>query len=370
VNETIQQWLNALVPFQQIVGIVNQVLWAFVLVGAMLLTIGYIMSLGRSETAFNPTGMAIALFACMAASPWMITIAQQIVNALVGAIASVDPALNWLVVNNPGDAALAMDFTKPFGVIGQYIAGTVGDAPAASLWELGKWADYLTRAIFICLTGLVAVVTVFIMQTMLVLQKLILLGSRPLMPVFFACLSIPAARGSAQNFLKSVLGVMAWPIGWALVHVGTMAALQILQPPSWKASLGTMFLSLATLAIVCLWMVVGTIGAPKLIAWGVTTGTNFAAGLVGAYASAAGQHASNAVKSGATVAGAFAGSSMGPAGAVTGAGIGAMAGSAAAAPIASVTQSAEGVSGARHPIPSSRSAGAADLALKAIKARA
>jgi hypothetical protein len=369
-NTTIQGWLNALVPLAQIVKICNAILPAFVLVAIMLLAIGYVISLCGSDEVFAPSISLIVLFACIAAAPWLMSIAQSIANGLVGAVASVDPQLNWLVVNNPNNQSLALNFTQPYGVIGQYVAGATGPAPAASLFEIGKWPDYIMRAITVAITGGVACVTVFIMQVMLVLQKLIIVGSGPLMPIFIACLSIPAARGSAQNFIKAVLGTMCWPVGWALAHVGTMAALQNLQAPSWNASLGQLILSFITLAVICLWMVVGTIGAPALIAWSVTHGTNFAAGLVGTYASAAGQHASSAVKSGATVAGALAGSSMGPAGAVTGASIGAMAGNVASAPIASATQSAEGVNGSRHPIPSSRSAAAADLALKAIKARA
>jgi hypothetical protein len=79
---------------------------------------------------------------------------------------------------------------------------------------------------------------------------------------------------------------MCWPVGWAIVHVGTMAALQALKPPSINASLGELILGFATLAVVCLWPVVGTIGAPWMIANMVTSGTNFAQSMVGAFSSA------------------------------------------------------------------------------------
>lgn len=370
MNQTIQQWLNSLVPTAQIAHICNQVLPAFVLIAAMLLVIGYVISLSGSGEVTAPTTSIIVLFACVAAAPWFVTIAQELVNGLVGAIAGVDPQLNWLIVNNPGQGALAMNFTQPFSVIGQYVAGKTGATPSASLFELSKWADYLMRAIVIGITGLVAAITVALMQVMLIIQKLIMLGSGPLMPIFLACLSIPAARGSSQNFIKAVLGVMAWPVGWSLVHIGTMAALQNLQSPSWNASLGQLIVSFITLAIICLWMVVGTIGAPMLIARSVTHGTNFAAGLVGGYATALGAHAGNAARSGGAVAGALAGSSMGPAGAASGASFGAMAGNVGAAAIGSATQSVDGVNGGSHAIPSSRSAGVADAAIGIIKKRA
>jgi hypothetical protein len=365
-NLTIQQWLTQLVPMAQIVQIVGQVLPAFVAVGVFIVCIGYLMMLAGSEDVFIPSHRLLALFVAMAASPWLLTLAQQIANALVGAIAGADPALNWLPVNNPGSASLAMDFTKPFSVIGQYVGGTFAQTSGMQWWQVDKWTDYVIRGLVIAMTGFVACVTVFIMEVMLILQKLIVVASGPLMPISIACLSIRAAEGSAQNFLKSIVGVMCWPVGWALVHIGTMAALQNLQAPSWTASLFQLVLSGASLGVVCLWMVVGTIGAPFLIARAVTSGSNFAAELVGGVAGAAGQHAAHGVKSGTAVAGALVGSTMGPGGALAGVNLGTQMGNAGAALVASATESAEGVSGERRAIPSSRSAGIADAAIQGI----
>jgi len=364
----IQQWLNTLVPMAQIVQVVNQVLPAFVIVSAMILVIGYYIGIVSSASVFPPLTKLIILFVCIAGAPWMIGIAQQIANALVGVVASAIPNMGWLVVNNPNDASLSMDFSKPFGIISQFVAGKTGPAPGP--WELNKWADYITRALFIFVTAGVACITVFIMQAMLIIQKLILVFSKLLVPIFTACLSLPSAEGSGQNFLKSIAGVMCWPVGWAIVHIATMAGLQALQPPSLNAQLGELLLSFGALAVVCLWMVVGTIGAPKLIANAVTSGTNFATGMVGGFASAAGQHAARGLKAGGAVTGALVGGAhAGPTGAAAGASWGSKAGGALALPIASATESAEGVNEGRRPIPSSRSAAVADAAIGLIKAR-
>jgi hypothetical protein len=328
------------------------------------------MMLGGSDDVFIPSHRLLALFVAMAASPWLITLAQQIANALVGAIASADPQLNWLTVNNPGSASLAMDFTRPFSIIGQYVGGTFAQTSGMQWWQLDKWADYVIRGIVIAVTGFVACITVFIMEMMLILQKLILVAGGPLMPIFIACLSIRAAEGSAQNFLKSVVGVMCWPIGWAIVHIGTMAALQNLQAPSWTASLFQLVLSGIVIGIVCLWMIFGTICAPLLIVRAVTSGSNFAAELFGGFASAAGQHGAHGVRAGSAVGGALIGSTMGPAGAIAGASMGAQVGNAGAALVTSATEAAEGVNGERRAIPSSRSAGIADAAIKGIIKRA
>ena len=331
----IQQWLNTLVPMAQIAQVVNQVLPAFVIVAAMILVIGYYIGIVSSPSVFPPLTKLILLFVCIAGSPWMLGIAQQIANALVGVVASAIPNMGWLVVNNPNDATLSMDFSKPFGIISQYIAGKTGPAPPGPFaeGELNKWAAQSTRALFIFVTAGVACITVFIMQAMLIIQKLILVFSKLLVPIFTACLSLPSAEGSGQNFLKSIAGVMCWPVGWAIVHIATMAGLQALQPPSLNAQLGELLLSFGALAVVCLWMVVGTIGAPKLIANAVTSGTNFATGMVGGFASAAGQHAARGLKAGGAVAGALVGGAhAGPAGAPAGASWGSKAGGALALP--------------------------------------
>src|SRR6516225_748641 len=243
---------------------------------------------------------------------------------------NLEPVVTKVPVRVCGDSngkisSLAMDFSKPFGIIAQYVGAKLQPAQGTMPWELNKWADYIMRVVFILLTGLVACVTVFIMEAMLVIQKLILVGSKLLVPVWIAALSLPAAKGSAQTFLKFVAGVMCWPIGWALVHVGTMAAFQALQPPSLNASLGELVLAFSTLAIACLWPVVGTIGAPFLIARMVTSGTNFAADMMGSFASVAGQHASRGIQGAAPVAGALMG--LGLAGAA-GSGVGATLGEA------------------------------------------
>src|SRR4029077_8150252 len=156
-----------------------------------------------------------------------------------------------------------------------------------------------------------------------------------------ANLSLPSAQGSAQNFLKGVFGVVCWPVGWAIVHVGTMAALQALRAPSINASLGELILGFATLAVVCLWPVVGTIGAPWMIAKMVTSGTNFAQSMVGAFSSALGQHAARGLQAGGAGTGAVVGGAVaGPGGAAAGASLGGKAGSALALPLTSATESA------------------------------
>ena len=369
MNQTISGWLAQLVPLAQIAQICKQILPAFVLIAVMLLVIGYVIKLVGSEEVTAPTASTIVLFASIAAAPWLVTIAQSLVNGLVGAIASADPQLSWLVVNNPGQGAMSLNFSQPFSVIGQYVAGAPGPMPAGGLFELSKWPDYIMRVLVIGITGVVAAITVALMEIMLIIQAVIMSMSAPLLPIFIACLAIPAARGTGQNFIKFTLGIMAWPLGWAIGHIGTMAALQNLKAPSWNASLGQLVLSLIVLAVICTWMLVVTIGAPALIARTVVSGTNFAAGLAGGVAAVGLAGAASAARAGGGIAGAVAGSPAGPAGVATGAALGSQAGGVAAAGIGLVAQSVDGLDGGQT-VPTAKSAGVADAAVAAIKKRA
>lgn len=370
MNQSITQWITSLIPMNQIITIMGHVQMAFIGLALMILCVGLIIKLTGSEDVFPPITSIAILTVCAAGSPFLLSLGQQIAGGLVGVIGAANPATNWLVVPNPNNSSLAMDFSKPFAVIGQYVTGQPGAAPAASILELGKWADYVIRILVIAATGLVACFTVFIMEGMLILQKLILVFSAPLTPLFIAFLSVPAVRGSAQNYLKKVVGVMCWPIAWSIGHIGTMAVLSKLQAPSWNAGLGELFLSFILLCGIGLWMVGQTVFGPMLIARTVESGSNFAADMWTGFASAAGQHAAHGIQAGGQVGGAIAGGAIGgPAGALLGGSIGGQVGSFASAPVISATQSAEGVNGGRQALPSSRSAGVADMAIKGIAAR-
>lgn len=361
---SVAAWLDAL-PISQFATLTSQIMPAFVAVAFVMLLAGYTMQLAADGEPFRITGRLTILFLALASSLWWIQLGQQIANGLVSAVGSLAPSLNWLIVSNPSDASLALNLSQPYQVIGQYVTGTWGQTPG--FLDLPKWADYLWRSAFISAAGVVAVVTVFIMEVMLVLQKLILLGSRPFVPIFVAGLLLPSVQASSQNFFKILCAILCWPVGWALAHLFTMGLLQKLSPPLWDASPGTLFLEVCQLGLICLWMVIATVVAPAAMTMTVVGGGNFAARVMGATASAAGQHASNVIRSGATIAGAAAGVAGGPAGVAAGATIGSFVGGVAASPISSATQSAEGVGGERQPVPNSQSAAAADAAVALLK---
>jgi hypothetical protein len=365
----IEQWLEQLIPISKLVQLTNAATFSFILVAWLIVVIGFHLTSGtHHDNMLRPIFRAAGLILAIACVPFFLTLLQELASGLVTAIVSADPDLAWIPVQNPNDASLALDFSKPYAVLGQFTLGQLTPPQGMNMMDLSKWTDYLMRGAVVLAAATMAALTVFIMQVMLILQKLILIGSKLIAPIFIASLGIPAVRGAAQNFLKTLIAVACWPVGWALVHLGTMAALRNLQPPNWNATLIDLVASLAPLFIVCLWMFVGTIGTPLLIGRAVTSGSNFAADMLGSAGATLGYHGANAVRSGSTATGAVVGSvTAGPAGTALGAAIGGGMGNALAAPIGGATEATHGVGDfANRALPSSRSAAAADAVVKGL----
>jgi hypothetical protein len=369
-NLSIQQWLEQLIPIAKLVQLTDVATFPFILVAWLIVVIAFHLTAGSDHdnpmrVIFRVAGLILAI-ACV---PFFLILLQQLATGLVKAIVSVDSDLAWIPVQNQNDASLALDFTKPYAVLGDFVRiRTTQGVTSASLLDLSKWTEYIMRGLLILTAAAIAALTVFVIQVMLILQKLILVGSKLIAPLFIASLGIPAAQGAAQNFLKTIVAVLCWPVGWALVHIGTMAALNNLHTPNSNATLFELFTALTPLCIVCLWMFVGTVGTPLLIARAVTSGSNFAADMIGRAGATMGYHGTNAVKSGSMAAGAVVGSAVaGPVGTALGATVGGAMGNTLASPIGGATEATHGVGDfANRALPSSRSAGVADALVKEL----
>lgn len=368
-NQNIQQLLTQFFPLQQFGQLVGQALPWFMGVAIFILWVAMQLQAVTNDPLVVIQRGTIAA-ACMVLSPLFLFYAEQTVEGLVHAIGNIAPQLNWLIVNNPGNGALIMDFTKPFSVLGKYVGGSFVQANNAAVWDVAKQFEYGVRTFLISVAGGFAAFTVFIMEIMLIIQKLVMIGSSLLMPLMIACLLLPSGHGSAINFIKNLIGVVCWPVSWAIIHIATMALLQTMHSPSWTAPLGELALSVGYLVFVCLMLLAATLSGPIYFHRFVVRGENFAQHLVGDMAGAAGKHISHGAESAGKVTGGAVGAIGGPAGVALGASIGGGFGGATAAPFASATDAAQGINSGRRAIPSSRSNAAANGVLEQIRARA
>ena len=368
---SVQWWIQQLVPLSTIDNVARQVTPAFYGIGALLIIFGCWGRLGGSHSKASTFIWAAVLMVAMGSSQWWLGLVQNIVSSLVTSISSLSGtsslvATGQQVGNNQNMTVIS--FSPMAQALAMYTQGTWQNSPSMG-WNIGSdlelLGNYIARLIVIGLILLTAITAVCIMTIMSTLQQLIVILSQPFLPLFVGMLALDATRGNAHNFFKQVIGVLAWPVGWVLVFMGAAAALGQLPTPNWSGDIGQLIMVLLQTFVVCLWIGVGVTTVPRLVSWLVVKGDNFAAGMVGAATSAGGQTVTNMLAAGGSVGGAAVGGAvLGSYGAQTGAAVGGAL--ASSSPVSGIQQGIEGGTGTTPAAPSSGSRGAADAAISAI----
>jgi hypothetical protein len=107
------------------------------------------------------------------------------------------------------DIKAALDFSKdPLGTIGSAIR-------YVSFKLLGILGAFAIWMILQC-CGIVMYVFLSIRFLLVHLESIVL-------PAFVAMLATDSLRGTGHNFVLGIVGIIFWPLGWALGHVGTLA---------------------------------------------------------------------------------------------------------------------------------------------------
>jgi hypothetical protein len=113
-NETLAGWLHLMIPLDEIVRVVGLVMPAFYALAAFVLFVGLMLALQAGDGVKRAIGRLVTLGICAAASLWFLSLGQRGATDLVNAVGKAAPDLNWLVVPNPGDTGMALDFTPTF----------------------------------------------------------------------------------------------------------------------------------------------------------------------------------------------------------------------------------------------------------------
>lgn len=123
------------------------------------------------------------------------------------------------------------------------------------------------------------------------LQQFLVLFSMIFLPAFIAMLAVPALASNATKYILGLLGFMAWPIGFGLVNVGTIALIEAvythLRNSAETLDATTYVWALIVACAVPIWMIVGSFVAPYAIQRMVAAGGNAAAGMIGQVGAAA-----------------------------------------------------------------------------------
>ena len=152
---TIAQWLNTLVPMTQIVQVVNQVLPAFVIVAVddsrdRLLHWSYQIRLGLSSVSQADYAVCLHCWRSLDARDCS---ANRKCTGRRGC--ECHPSAGVVSRQQSWMMRLCRWISRsPSGSSANTSLGRLAPAPTGPpVWELNKWADYLTRALFILVTG-------------------------------------------------------------------------------------------------------------------------------------------------------------------------------------------------------------------------
>ena len=109
-----------------------------------------------------------------------------------------------------------------------------------------------------------------------IIQKFILFTSYALSPLLIGFMAIRAFRSVGSRYLMNIVGVLLWPLGWAVAALITQGFLDFMTDPSFKFidPTATVYSLQATVGVVVVafWIVFSTIAAPLVIQKVLTSG--------------------------------------------------------------------------------------------------
>jgi hypothetical protein len=122
-----------------------------------------------------------------------------------------------------------------------------------------------------------------------IFQAVILNLGYALSPLLIGFMAIPALKPTGNRYLMSLVGVLLWPLGWAVAALVTQGILDFMSDPSFQfidpTSTATNLQRTIGVAAVGLWIVFSTVASPviiqNVIAHGVQAGSQLLHGGIG-----------------------------------------------------------------------------------------
>jgi hypothetical protein len=188
---------------------------------------------------------------------WGNTLQQLLHNSILSGL-GVDPAnvheqYNQLLVIKRDSST----DSSWWNIIGNIVNTTVDLLITALLWLIGQIASLMLYWAYI-------------------FQKVILNLGYALSPLLIGFMAIHPLKNIGNRYLMNLLGVLLWPLGWAVAALVTQGILDFMTDPSFMyvdptATL-TSFQKTIGVAVVGFWIIFSTIAAPLIIQNVVTHG--------------------------------------------------------------------------------------------------
>lgn len=172
-------------------------------------------------------------------------------------------------------------------VLGQIQAFSIEALITAVLWLVGQFASLLIFWAYI-------------------IQKFIRFTGYALSPLFIGFMAIPPLRHTGGRYLMNLVGVIVWPLGWAVAALITQGFLDFMTDPSFQffdpTATAYTFQATLGLAAVAFWIVFSTVAAPLIIQRTLLAGALAGGELIGGAVGNVVQTGRTAVEAAATVA--------------------------------------------------------------------
>lgn len=173
----------------------------------------------------------------------------------------VDPTLvyqqyNQLLVTKLNDSSTGT--SSWWDIMGKLTSITVNLIVTAVLWLVGQFASLMLFWGY-------------------VFQKIILNLGYALSPLLIGFMAIPALKHIGSRYLLNLVGVILWPLGWAIAALITQGILDFMTDQSFLTIDPTSTLytlqNLIGLVVAAFWIIFSTVAAPVIIQNVITSGT-------------------------------------------------------------------------------------------------
>jgi hypothetical protein len=197
-------------------------------------------------------------------------------------------------------SGLGVDPSQVYQQYNQLLVIKRDPSTQSSWWNvMSQLHNFTTDIIISALLWLIGWLASQLMFWGYVIQSVVLNSGYALSPLLIGFMAIPALKGTGNRYLMNLLGVLLWPLGWAVAALVTQGILDFMTDPSFQYFDPTSTLpdlqKTIGVAAIGIWIIFSTIAAPLVIQKVIATGALAGSELLSGGARAAVQTATGAV---------------------------------------------------------------------------
>jgi hypothetical protein len=189
-------------------------------------------------------------------------------------------------------SGLGVDPAQVYQQFSQLLVIKRDPATQSSWWNvMSQLHNFTTDIIITALLWLVGQLASLMMFWGYIFQTVILNIGYALSPLLIGFMAIPALKHTGNRYLMNLLGVLLWPLGWAVAALVTQGILDFMTDPSFEYLDPTSTLpdlqKTIGVAAVGFWIIFSTVAAPviiqNVIAHGIQAGSQLLSGGVSSF---------------------------------------------------------------------------------------